>query len=133
MALLIGFGATLYKVNWGRSPLALVAVLLSFALAAVAFGVLLGTFAKTRSQAGWLTIMFSMLTAALGGAWWPMEITPPVYQAVVKVLPTTWAMQGINNVLVRGAGLSMVLPQVGVLLLFAVVFFGVGVKRFRFE
>lgn len=133
MVLLIAFGALFWKVNWGRSPLALAAVMLSFALAAVAFGVLLATFAKTRSQAGWLTIMFSMLTAALGGAWWPLEITPPIYQTVVKILPTTWAMQGFNNVLVRGADLNAVLPQVGVLLLFAVMFFGLGIKRFRFE
>ncbi len=133
MALLIVFGALIYKVQWGRSPLALVAIVLSFALAAVAFGVLLGTFAKTRSQAGGMIILFSMLMAALGGAWWPLEITPPAYQTVVKILPTTWAMQGFQNVLVRGADLNTVLPQVGVLLLFAVVFFAVGVKRLRFE
>ena len=133
MVLLIGFGVLVFKVQWGRSPLALAAIMLSFALAAVAFGVMLATFAKTRSQAGWLTIMFSMLTAALGGCWWPLEITPPVYQTAVKILPTTWAMQGFDNVLVRGAGLAVVLPQVAVLLLFAVLFFAVGVKRLRFE
>ena len=101
MALLIVFGAVVYKVQWGRSPLALVAIVLSFALAAVAFGVLLGTFAKTRSQAGGMIVLFSMLMAALGGGWWPLEITPPIYQTVVKILPTTWAMQGFQNVLVR--------------------------------
>ena len=123
----------IFKVQWGRSPLALAAIMLSFALAAVAFGVMLATFAKTRSQAGWLTVMFAMLTAALGGCWWPLEITPPIYQTVVKILPTTWAMKGFDNVPVRGAGLAVVLPQVAVLLLFAVLFFAVGVKRFRFE
>jgi linearmycin/streptolysin S transport system permease protein len=133
MVLLIGFGAIVFKVQWGRSPVALAAIMLSFVLAAVAFGVLLGTFAKTRSQAGGLVILFSMLTAALGGCWWPLDITPPIYQTTVKILPTTWAMQGFNNVLVRGAGLEMVLPQVAVLLLFAVVFFAVGVKRLQFE
>jgi ABC-2 type transport system permease protein len=133
MLLLIVFGAVVFNVQWGRSPLALAAIMLSFALAAVAFGVLLGTFAKTRSQAGGMVILFSMLTAALGGCWWPLEITPAAYQTVVKILPTTWAMQGFQNVLVRGAGLNTVLPQVGVLLLFAVVFFAVGVKRLRFD
>ena len=108
MALLIGFGALVFDVQWGRRRWRWLPICLSFALAAVAFGVMLGTFAKTRSQAGWLVILFSMLTAALGGCWWPLEITPPIYQTVVKILPTTWAMQGFNNVLVRGAGLEVV-------------------------
>ena len=133
MAILIGFGALIFKVDWGQSPAALVAACLSFGLAAVAFGVMLATFAKTRSQAGWLVIMFSMLMAALGGCWWPLEITPPVYQTVVKILPTTWAMEAFNNILVRGAGLEVVMPQVAVLLLFAVAYFTIGVRRFRFE
>ena len=133
MILLIVFGAVVFKVQWARSPLALAAIMVAFALAAVALGVMLGTFAKTRSQSGGMVVLFAMLLSALGGAWWPLEITPPVYQTVVRFIPTTWAMDGFNNVLVRGAGLAMVLPQVGVLLLFAVVFFTIGVARLRFD
>ncbi|MBN1485091.1 MAG: ABC transporter permease, partial [Chloroflexia bacterium] len=133
MALLIGFGALLFNVEWGRSPLALALLVLTFGLAAVAFGVMLGTFAQTRSQASGLTILFSMLMAALGGAWWPLEITPPIYQTVVKVLPTTWAMIGFNNVLVRGQGVAGIWPQAAILLGFALVFLAIGIWRFRYE
>lgn len=133
MVLLIGFGAFVFGVNWGRSPAALALVVLAFALAAVALGVLLGTFAKTRGQASGLTILFSMLMAALGGAWWPLEITPPIYQKAVTVLPTTWAMTGFNDVILRGQGVSAVLPEVGILLGFAVLFFTAGIWRFKFE
>ena len=133
MVILIVFGAVVFKVQWARSPLALAAIMLAFALAAVALGVMLGTFAKTRSQAGGMVVLFAMLLSALGGAWWPLEITPPIYQTVVRFIPTTWAMEGFNHVLVRGAGLEMVLPQIGALLLFAVVFFTVGVARLRFD
>ncbi len=133
MVILIGVGAVVFGVNWGRSPAALVAMVLAFALAAVGFGVMLGTFAQTRSQASGLTILFSMLMAALGGAWWPLEVTPPIYQTVVKVLPTTWAMIGFNDVIVRGQNLVGVLPEAGILLGFALVFFVVGIWRFRYE
>jgi ABC-2 type transport system permease protein len=71
--------------------------------------------------------------AALGGAWWPLEITPPIYQTVVKALPTTWAMIGFSNVLVRGQGVAGVWPQAAILLGFALVFFVVGIWRFRYE
>jgi ABC-2 type transport system permease protein len=132
MALLIGFGAIFLNVNWGRSWGALILIVLSFALAAVALGVLLGAFARTRGQASGLTILFSMLFAALGGAMWPLEVTPPAYQTAVKVLPTTWAMMGFNDIILRGQGVAQVLPEAGVLLLFAVVFFAVGVGRLRY-
>ena len=51
MAVLIIAGALIFKVNWGNSPLALAMVVMSFGLSAVALGVMLGAFAKTRSQA----------------------------------------------------------------------------------
>ena len=120
-------------VNWGRSLAALVLVMLAFALSAVAFGVLLGTLARTRSQASGLTILFSMLPAALGGAWWPLEVTPKIYQTVVQALPTTWAMKGFGDVIIRGEGIAGVLPEVAILLGFALVFFVIGIRRFKYE
>ncbi|GIV97562.1 MAG: putative transport permease YfiM [Herpetosiphonaceae bacterium] len=133
IALLIGFGALALGVDWGSSPSALVVMVLSFALAAVALGLMLGTFTKTRAQAAGLTVLFSLLLSALGGAWWPLEITPEAYQNAVQVLPTTWAMRGFTDVIVRGQDLSGVLLESGVLLGFAVLFFLIGVVRFRFE
>ncbi len=133
MILLIGFGALVLKVNWGQSPAALALIIVSFALAAVALGVMLGTFVTTRSQAGSLTVLFSMLFAALGGCWWPLEITPAIYQTVVKVLPTTWAMSGFTDVIVRSKGVVDILPNVLILLGFAAVFFFIGTRRMRYD
>ncbi len=132
MAVLIIAGALVFKVNWGNSPLALAMVVVSFGLAAGALGVLLGAFAKTRSQASNLTVMFSMVMAALGGAWWQLEITPPLYQKVVQILPSTWAMKGFNEVIVKGGGPQDVLLITLVLLGFSIVFFFIGVRRLRF-
>jgi ABC-2 type transport system permease protein len=133
MALLIGFGAFALRVNWGRSWGALALVSAAFALASVALGTLLGALVRSRSQASGLTTMFAMLLSALGGAWWPLEVTPPAYQAVVKVLPTTWAMIGFNDVILRGQGIGGILPVVGILIAFAAVFFTLGIWRLRFE
>ncbi len=133
MAILIGFGGVFLHVNWGRSPAALTIMCLAFGLAAVALGVMLGALVRTLGQASGLTVMFSMLFSALGGAWWPLEVTPPAYQAVVKVLPTTWAMTGFSDVILRGQAVAGILPEAGVLLAFAVLFFSIGLWRLRFE
>jgi len=133
MVILVGFGALVLGVNWGKSYAALGLMLLAFGLAGTAMGVMLGAFSRTRSQAGTLTVLFSMLLAALGGAWWPLEITPIGYQNVVRVLPSTWAMQGFKDVIIRGQGVAGVLPEVGILLGFAVLFFAVGIWKMKYE
>jgi len=133
MLLLVGFGILVMKLNWGREPLALFVLLLCSALAAAAFGTTLGTFIKTEGQASGLSIMFGMVFALMGGCWYPLELFPPAIQTAVKILPTTWAMQGMLDLGLRGGGLMDILPEAGVLLGFAVIFFSVGVMRFRFE
>jgi ABC-2 type transport system permease protein len=42
-------------------------------------------------------------------------------------------MQGMLDLVLRGGGLMDILPEAGVLLGFAALFFSVGVWRFRFE
>jgi linearmycin/streptolysin S transport system permease protein len=133
MLLLVGFGILVMKLNWGREPLALFVILFTSALAAAAFGTTMGTFIKTEGQANGLSIMFGMVFALMGGCWYPLELFPPAIQSAVKVLPTTWAMQGMLDLVLRGGGLTDVLPKAGVLLGFAVFFFSVGVMRFRYE
>lgn len=131
MTLLIGFGMLVLNVSWGNSLTGLTMVLLAFGLASVAFGVMLGTFIKTESQASNLSIMLGMSMALLGGCWFPLELFPPTMQTVVKVLPTTWAMQGLTDLSMRGLGMTAVLPETAVLLGFALVFFIIGIFRFR--
>ncbi len=133
MLILIGFGVFVLKLNWGNSLLGLAVMLVSFGLAAAALGTAMGTFVKTSKQASNLSIALGMTMALLGGAWWPSELFPQSVRTVMKVLPTSWAMQGFNNLALRGKGLVDVLPISGVLLGFAVVFFTIGVLRFRYE
>ena len=133
MVLLMVFGTFVMGVNWASQPLALAIVMLASCLAAAALGTMLGTFIKTAEQANGLSIMIGMVMAMLGGCWYPLELFPQFVQQAVKVLPTTWAMNGMLDLLLRGQGVMGILPEAGVLLGFALVFFVVGIWRFRYE
>jgi ABC-2 type transport system permease protein len=133
MFLLVGFGILVMKLNWGRNPLALFVILTTSALAAAAFGTLLGTLIKTEGQANSLSIMFGMVFALMGGCWYPLELFPSAIRTIVKILPTTWAMQGMLDLVLRSGGIREILPEAVVLLGFAVIFFSIGVWRFRYE
>lgn len=133
MAVLILFGSWVMNVDWGQSPLALGLIVLSSCLAAAALGTMLGTFVKTSGQAGGLSLMLGMAMALLGGCWYPIELFPEFIRNAAKILPTTWAMQGFVDLTVRGQGLTGVWQESLVLLGFSLVFFVVGVLRFRYE
>ena len=133
MAILITFGTLVLNLNWADSPLAVLMIILSSALAAAALGTMLGTFVKTEAQGNGLAILIGMVMAMMGGCWYPIELFPQVIRTAARILPTTWAMQGFLNIAVRGQGVSGVLLETGVLLGFALVFFIIGVWRFRYE
>jgi ABC-2 type transport system permease protein len=133
MVLLMVFGALVMKLQWGREPAALALIMVTFALAAAALGTTLGTFIKTESQANGLSTLLGMVMALMGGCWYPLEMFPAFAQTLARALPTTWAMQGMLEIVLRGGGMAEVLPDAAVLLGFAVVFFAVGVWRFKFE
>lgn len=133
MTLLVLFGIFVMKLNWGHAPGALAVILASSALAAAALGTALGTVVKSEAQANGLSIMLGMVMALLGGCWYPLELFPAAVQNAVKILPTRWAMQGMLDIVLRGQGLSAVLPEAGVLLGFALIFFILGIWRFKYE
>jgi linearmycin/streptolysin S transport system permease protein len=133
MILLVGFGILVMQVKWGNDIGGLAVMLLAGALAAAALGTMLGTFVKSAGQAQGLSIMLGMVMALMGGCWYPLELFPKVIQNIVKILPTTWTMQGLLDLILRGKGLIGILPEAGVLIGFAAVFFTIGVLRFRYE
>jgi ABC-2 type transport system permease protein len=133
MALLVLFGRLALGLPWGREPIALALLLISAALAAAAIGTTLGTFVRSEPQAVNLSILLGMLTALLGGCWYPLELFPQEVQTAVRVLPTTWAMEGLTTLLTRGGGVQAVLYNILALLGFAGGFFVIGLWRLQRE
>ncbi|MFZ3070689.1 MAG: ABC transporter permease [Anaerolineaceae bacterium] len=133
MLILVLFGVYVMHIQWGDSPLAIGMMLISSTLAAAALGTMLGTMVKTEAQANGLSIMVGMVMAMMGGCWYPIELFPLFIRTAVKIFPTTWAMQGMLDIALRGQGASGVLPETLVLCGFALVFFSIGVWRFKYE
>jgi ABC-2 type transport system permease protein len=131
MLLLVGFAVLALGVAWGREPLGLAIMLVSAALAAAAIGTTMGTLLRSEAQANNLSILIGQVMALLGGCWYPLELFPAAAQSIVKVLPTTWAMLGMTDLLLRGENWQGILPEAGVLLAYAAVFFTIGIVRFR--
>jgi ABC-2 type transport system permease protein len=133
LIILILFGIFVMKLNRGNSPLAIATMLIPFTLMAAALGTMLGTMVKTEGQANGLSIMIGMVMAMMSGCWYPIELFPQAVRLASKILPLNWAMQGMLDITLRGQGFAGVWPEALVLLGFALVFFSIGIWRFKYE
>ncbi len=129
--MLVFFGQLILKVNYLNAPLAALLLALGLALWVASLGLLIGVMAKGEEQ----VILFSMLAmflfSALGGAWFPLEGAGRAFASLGRLTPSAWAMEGFQNLLIRGLGLSSALLPAGILLAYALVFFLLAVWRFR--
>ncbi len=132
IAIMFGAAHLLFGMAFGN-PMALAAISMTLAAAATGLGIMIAALGKTDTQIGGLTSLLTLTMSALGGCLMPTFIMPSFLQTLSRFIPHAWAMQGFQDVLVRGYGLAGVLPEAGILLGFAAVFFLIGVWRFRFD
>jgi ABC-2 type transport system permease protein len=129
LVMLILFGQVLLKVDYMRLPGATLVVAFSAALCIAAMGLLIGILAKTAEQA----IIFSLIPmftfSGLGGAWVPLEVTSPAFQVIGHLTPVAWAMDGFQNINLRGFGFESVLLPSAALVVYAIIFFILAVWR----
>ncbi|MDD5719051.1 MAG: ABC transporter permease [Candidatus Krumholzibacteria bacterium] len=116
---------------WAPYLLGAGAVIVAYCACIAALGLLISGFLRTPQQAESLVWLFGMVLSALGGAWWPLEIMPAGMRLVGQFFPTTWAMQGLHNVITYGQGLAGAIAPVVVLLAMGVVFWAVGSRTLR--
>lgn len=133
VSLLMVFGALVLKAPWLRRPIPTFLLLLAFSLASAGLGAFLGSIVRTESQASGISTSVGMIFALLSGAWFPIELFPKVMQNTAKIIPTYWGMQGLKDILISNKPIEQILPTIGILLGFAVVFLALGMVFFKTE
>jgi ABC-2 type transport system permease protein len=129
--ILIAFAQLVLKVDYLRVPAGSLLVAFCAALCIAALGLLIGILAKSEEQAVIFSLVPMFVFAGLGGAWVPLEVTGPAFQAVGHLSPVAWGMDGFENIIARGLGFTSVLVPAAALLGYAVFFFLLAVWRFR--
>jgi len=127
------FGTYLFKMDWGPNLGMVILVLVAWGGFCASAGLWLGTVAKTQAQAGGLGVLAANGLAALGGCWWPIEVTPGWMQFVQKLIPTGWTMDALHKLISFQAGPESVIPNIALLVAATVVFGWLAVRRFRYE
>ncbi|MGZ6314962.1 MAG: ABC transporter permease [Candidatus Limnocylindrales bacterium] len=115
------------------NPLIAYLLVLVLGLGAVSLGIFLSTFARTEFQILQFIPIVIVPQGLLGGFFWPIEQLPSLLQPVARVLPVTYAIDGLRQVMIAGADLAsgQVLMDLAVLTGIAAIFvvFAAGTIR----
>jgi len=123
----------LLGMNFGKDPVALVLLVIVYTLSVTALSFAIGPGLKSPDQASGLALLLTLTLAPLGGAWWPMSISPRFMQIIGHVSPIAWAMDGFTALTYEGAHLGDILLPLAVLLGMMVVAFVIAIPRFRYH
>jgi ABC-2 type transport system permease protein len=133
LLVLFGFARVVFGVHIRGSFAGFVGVCAAFSLMTAAFGLMVAALGETVEATRGYSIMATLIMVMLGGAWVPTFVFPAWLRRLTVVVPTRWAMDGLDGMIWRGLGFSSALAPVGVLLLFTLLFGVVAVMRFRWR
>ncbi|MDD3225722.1 MAG: ABC transporter permease, partial [Clostridium sp.] len=121
----------IFKISWGSSIPALFVLFTSIIFVVLGLGLLLCRFVKTIADAQLVCQMVVQISCMVGGSYIPLEYFPTTLKHIAYFMPQSWAVAALTDVVLKNKGLISILPNVGVLLLFAAAFFTAGVSTIR--
>jgi ABC-2 type transport system permease protein len=120
----------IFRVDWG-DPVGAVAIVLAFAAVGAGTAMLFGTLFSNAQQAAGIGVVFGLGLAALGGSMVPVELFSDTLQQVARLTPHYWANSAFSELVRSGGTLADILPQLGVLLVYAAVLLVLATWRMR--
>jgi ABC-2 type transport system permease protein len=123
------FGYAVFGVSVCGSALGFALLAVGVSALSAATGLLVAAIGGTEARARSVCILVILGVSMLGGLWLPSFVLPGWARDLALMLPTTWAMRGLDNVTWQGRGLFSALPSVAAVTGFTVAFLAVAVAR----
>ncbi len=102
-----------------------------YVFVAISIGILLATLARTQQQVVLLSFFFNVPLIQLSGAIAPIESMPTFFRVLSFFDPLRHYVTIARSLILKGVGLEVLLPEVLILLGFAVLLMGLSISRFR--
>lgn len=127
-ALPVFFG--LEQLQLGHQYLSISVATVSAALAAVGFGLLVGTISTTHGQAALFGSVMVVLLGLISGTFLPVYLLPKALQYISYISPIRWGIDTYLIIFIREGSLTAILPKVFLLLLFFILSMIVSISIF---
>jgi ABC-2 type transport system permease protein len=133
LAIIYAAAIAIFHVRIDGSVAGFVGIAFAFALLTSSFGLLIAAIGKTPEATRGLAIFATLVMVMLGGAWVPSFVFPPWLQTASLVVPTRWAVDGLDAMTWRGLGFDAAIAPIAVLLAFSALFAAIAIWRFDWE
>jgi len=137
VTLIFGAASLIFDMPLGKSIFGLLLLTIAMGLAATGLGMMIAAISKTDRQADTTGTLLGFVLAGLGGSISfgvvPLYKGGGTMEIVSKLTPHAHALNAYDMLMIGGKGLVDVLPEIGILLGFALVFMLIASWRFRFE
>jgi ABC-2 type transport system permease protein len=132
---ILTIGLLISRLFYGIQPVGSFFTIYVFAgcylLAVLGLGLLLSTFCSTQQQGMLISFFMMMIFILLGGLYTPIESMPVWAQWITKFNPVSYFIDAIRRVVLKGSSLSDILPDIGIILTFALVLNGLAIFNYR--
>ena len=129
--LILVLGTLIFGVPIRGSIILLFVMTGLYLLPTLGYGLVISTVARTQQQAQLMVMPLMLPAMMLSGYIFPIASLPLVLQYVGELLPTTYFIYIMRAVVIKGVGLSLIIPQTIALCIFAVALLGLAMWRFR--
>lgn len=103
-----------------------------FIITSLALGILISTISASQQTAMMISLMGLMLpTILLSGFIFPISSMPLPLQVISNIIPAKWFIIIVKGIMLKGVGIGYVLKETLILLLMALLFIGVSVKKYK--
>ena len=117
-------------MDFGSHYDAIVLVTIAASMAAIGFGMLVGSVARTHGQAALFGSVTVVILGVISGTFLPVNLMPKFLQYLSLLSPIRWGIDSYLDIFIRQGNLLTVLPGVILLLLFFVLSFFISIAIF---
>ncbi|MCK9368426.1 ABC transporter permease [Candidatus Dojkabacteria bacterium] len=136
MGILIGFGHFVFGFTLINGFTTFFQMLLIVVFGLIVFlgaGLLISSVAKDENSVAPIANMFTLPQFLLAGSFFPITLLPKWLQAVSNILPLTHLNEAMRKIAFEGAGFTDIFKNLLVLLIWAIVVYGLAAKLFKWE
>lgn len=133
LLIVLATGSVVYGMRVAGPVSGVLLIVAAFAVCLMAILVAQVAWCTTFAQFNAVNVLMVMTFSGLGGAFAPVSLMPGWVQKLARFTPAYWAIEGLRDVMLEGAGLRHAWGTVAVLLVFAAVFATLAAARFRID
>jgi len=131
--IIVAVGSLAFGVEVVGSLVLVAAFVTLGAMAFLALGYVIASFAKTEDAANGMTSMIQFPMMFLSGAFFQIDQMPQFLQVVARLIPLTYLADALRQVMVGGAAFAPLWVCAAVLIGWLVICFGIAARKFQWQ